>query len=78
MSGGRCVNDDEVVLSGSLKLFDFSEHQNITDSRNGCCHHVKGASRDQPPRDAFQPMIFQVVQQSVLGEYRAGSYLANP
>ncbi|CAB5069110.1 unannotated protein [freshwater metagenome] len=72
MTSGGSVNDDQVKLTGSLKLFDLPEDQNIADAWNCGGDNIECPRRDESAGDALQAVILEVVQQGIFWQNRSG------
>ncbi len=72
MTGGRPVDDHEVVLARALDLFHFSQHEQVVDTGRRGGHHVEHAAALETVRQAAELAFLQVVDQRLLGRDRAG------
>lgn len=67
MSGGRAVDNDDVIFATLFVLLDLAEHHHIVDPRCGGTDHVDDARFVQSLGNALETMVSEVLVEGISG-----------
>ncbi len=76
MPGRRRVEHQQVGVGRPLQLLHLPQHEDVLDARRRRGHHIQGAGGHQSLGDPGQPVVAQVVEQSLIGGEGPGPHLA--